>query len=81
MLFRSLEQFYNEDEEEEEVMPMRIAPTQVNAPVIISPQPLWVQRLQDDLTEVFPHQTRSSRSYSLIHQEDPTHYCYTAADD
>ena len=61
-------------------MPMRIAPTQVNAPVIIPPQPLWVQRLQDDLTEVFPHRTRSGRSYSLVHQEDPTHYCYTAAD-
>ena len=75
-----LEQFYDEDEEEEEIMPMRIASTQVNAPVIVPSQPLWVERLKDDLTVVYPHRTRSQRTYSLLHQVDPDQYCYIAAD-
>ena len=43
-------------------MPMRIAPTQVNAPVTVPPQPLWVERLKDDMTVVYQHQTRSQRT-------------------
>ena len=45
-----LEQYYSEDEDGEEVMPMRVC--QTNAPVIVPPQPLWVERLTDDHTEV-----------------------------
>ena len=75
-----LEQYYDDEDEEEEIMPMRVTQNEVNAPVIVPPQPLWVERLKDDLTVVYPHRTRSQRTYSLLHQVDPDQYCYIAAD-
>ena len=75
-----LEQFYNEDEEDEDIMPMRVRPAPVNAPVIVPPQPRWVDRLQDELTEVYEHRSRSGKTYALINQVDPDQYCYIAAD-
>ena len=60
---------------------MRIEPTQVNAPVTVTPQPLWVVHLKDDMTEVYPHRARSQRTYSLLPQVDPDQYCYIAADE
>ena len=48
-----LEQFYNDHEEDEDIMPMRVKPAPVNAPVNIPSQPRWVDRLHDELTEVY----------------------------
>jgi hypothetical protein len=75
-----LEQYYNDDDEEKDIMPMRIPPTLVNAPVIAPPPPRWVERLQDELTQVYEHRTRSGRSHALIHQRDPDTYCCVATD-
>ena len=64
----------DDDEEEEEIMPMRIGN---NAPVIIPPPPpLWVDQLQDELTEVYEHRTRSGKTQALVHLHDADHYCF-----
>ena len=75
-----LEQYYNDDDEEEDIMPMRVPPNPVNAPVIAPPPPRWVERLQDEHTQIYEHRTRSGRSHALIHQRDPDAYGCVAAD-
>ena len=50
-----------------------------NAPVIIpTPQPLWVDRLQDELTKVYEHRTRNGTTQALVHLHDDHHYCFLA---
>ena len=68
--------YQTDDEEEEEIMHMRIGN---NAPVIIPPpQPLWVDRLQYELTEVYEYRTRSGTTQALVHLHDDHHYCFLA---
>ena len=78
-----LEQYYeDDDDEEEDIMPMRIGN---NAPVIIPPappsRPRWLDLLQDELTEVYEHRTRSGKTHALLHQHDAVEFCYMSGEE
>jgi hypothetical protein len=80
MKTKHLEQYYNDYDEEEDIMPMRVPPNPMNAPVIAPPPPRWVERLQDELTQIYKHSTRGGRSHALIHQRDSDAYGCVAVD-